>query len=557
MTRTRRLAAAAIAAALFITPVAAARAAGADDPDMTATAVPMWDAGTGRWWLWTWDAGHWTATAWWNGLAWSPAAPVAAGGTAVERRGQTATAAGRTTTYDLLGTPTQLTGLIVYLDGDGMNGVTNPDQTPLGGPGGIVEVAARHGHQVLAIRTPSSDGTWWRELELNAALVDEVARKVAAETGALRIGLVGYSGGAQLLSKALLGRGLCTSVAVLAGGGGTQGTPAAPTGACPALWATGTNDTGPGSKDGYNALADAQEGSTAYAAAGWPATIWTPPGVDHDGIRTQLGTLLEHQLTRAGQTSSTPTQAPSTAPSPTTSSSPSPTVTSPGSRTFDGSTLSGTLTSKHWPGKTVNWLVATPTGLSRGTVIVLHGKTDSARVAFDGLGLADLAKSSGYAFAAIDGDSTYWTSYQGIDTGAMVIEDFLPLLASKGLDVDQITLTGYSMGGLGALTIAQELGSTRVKGVLPMSAAVWEGGHPGAEGQAQARVRADVGKLDGFKVRIVSGTDDDLTAPNQTLAGLIPDAVTSWTPGAHDFAYWRPALADQIAWLTERYTALT
>lgn len=219
------------------------------------------------------------------------------------------------------------------------------------------------------------------------------------------------------------------------------------------------------------------------------------------------------------------------------------------SRDFAGKTLQGDLTTSHWPGQTVHWIVATPQGPPRGTVIVLHGKTDTAQKAYDQLRLTEQAQASGYALAAIDGGSTYWTNYNGIDTAAMVIDDFLPLLGQQGLPVDRVGLTGYSMGGLGALLLAEQLGPDRVLGVAPMSAAVWEDGKPGAEGHAQQQVRRDVGKLAGIPVSIASGTDDSLTPANQSLAAQIPHAHTEWTQGAHDFDYWRPTLTRQLQWL--------
>lgn len=252
----------------------------------------------------------------------------------------------------------------------------------------------------------------------------------------------------------------------------------------------------------------------------------------------------------------TPTQPPATSTPPTggqaTAQIQAPATTG---KAFTGQALTGSLTTERWPGRDVKWIVATPAGTPKGTVIVLHGKTDTAQKAHDELGLAELAKSSGWAFAAIDGDSTYWTNYRGVDTGAMVVQDFLPLLAKEGLPVDRVALTGYSMGGLGALLLAEQLGVQKVLAVMPMSAAVWEGGHPGAEGQAQEQVRRDAGKLAGIPVRIVSGTDDGLTPVNQSLAKLIPHAQTEWTPGGHDFGYWKPALVKQIAWLDTQLAA--
>lgn len=457
---------AAAAAPVITAPVIAAPAAA--DP-----LTPVWDAGTARWWLWqTTGQAVPRPVAWWDGTTWVPTSTPTTSGTAraVERRGQTVTVAGRTLTYDLLGAPDHLAGLVVYLDGDGMHALDDLSASPLGGAGGLVDVAARHGYQVIAPRAPSSDLTWWRDLDANAAAIDELTRRITTEAGAQRVALVGYSGGAQLAANALLGRGLCTSVAVLAGGGGTHTPPAPPAATCPVLWATGTADTGAGSSDGYDALADARAGSAAYLRAGWPATIWTPVGVDHDAIRGQLGALLDYQLTEAaGRTAPTPSPTATTT-GPT--AEPRSTSTSSTTKSFTGQTLSGTLTTPYWPGQIVQWLIATPQGTPKGTVIVLHGRSDSARKAFDGLGLAGLARSTGYALAAIDGESTYWTNFGGVDTASMVVDDFLPVLASTGLPVDRVALTGYSMGGLGALLIAEQLGAQRVSAVMPMSGRV-------------------------------------------------------------------------------------
>lgn len=182
---------------------------------------------------------------------------------------------------------------------------------------------------------------------------------------------------------------------------------------------------------------------------------------------------------------------------------------------------------------------------------MLHGRTDSAEKAFTELGLVELAKTSGYALAAIDGAETYWHSDgSGTDTGAMVQEDFIPLLAAQGLPVQRVGLTGYSMGGLGSLLLAERLGSSRVFGVAPMSAAVWEaGGKGGVEGAAQQEVRAQASRLAGIPVRIVCGTEDELLDVNGTMAALIPHSTTEWTAGGHDFGYWGPALKRQLEWL--------
>lgn len=200
----------------------------------------------------------------------------------------------------------------------GHDAMTDPARSgagPLGGSGGLVDVAERRGLYVLSIRTPSTDATFWRDLGRNTDYVTELAAKIAAELGTTRVAWVGYSGGAQLLTKGVLARKpqACTLTAIAAGGGGPQSVPNPPAdGACPLLWATGTADVAAAAPDGYDALRDAQAGAGAYAARGWPAMIWTPQGVDHAGIRTQLGSLLdfpadpaadaEHQLTNSSPT---------------------------------------------------------------------------------------------------------------------------------------------------------------------------------------------------------------------------------------------------------------
>lgn len=223
-----------------------------------------------------------------------------------------------------------------------------------------------------------------------------------------------------------------------------------------------------------------------------------------------------------------------------------------GRKAFRGRTQHGSFTSTAWPGHTVRWRAAVPVGVPSATVIVLHGRSDDSDKAFDGLDLRRQAHRTGMAIVTVDGGDNFWTCYGGIDTGRMVTDELVRALRDRGLPVDRYALSGYSMGGLGAMLIAQRVGPTRVFAVAPMSSAVWEGGKGGAEGQAQAHVRRDAAALARIPVRLVCGTSDALYGVNRSMAQLLPHASTSWTGGDHDFAYWRPVFAQQLDWIARQ-----
>lgn len=223
-----------------------------------------------------------------------------------------------------------------------------------------------------------------------------------------------------------------------------------------------------------------------------------------------------------------------------------------GKRAFKGTTQHGSFTSRRWPGRTVHWRAAVPYGVPKGTVIVLHGITDTGAKAFDGLDLRWQARRTGMAIVTVDGGDHFWTKYGSIDTGRMVSEELVSALRRRGLPVDRYALSGYSMGGTGAMLIAQRVGSTKVFAVAPMSSAVWEGGKSGVEAHAQTVVRRDAARLRGIPVRLVCGTGDSLIGVNRSMARLLPSASTAWTPGAHDFDYWRPVFAQQLNWIVKQ-----
>ena len=148
-----------------------------------------------------------------------------------------------------------------------------------------------------------------------------------------------------------------------------------------------------------------------------------------------------------------------------------------------GQKLSGSFISAYRRGATVGWTVAYPTGAveSMRVLIALHGRWASHTDTFDtGLHLDRVLaqqQATGvrpFAIASVDGGDTYWhPRADGEDAGAMVINEFIPLLAGLGLDTGRIGLLGWSMGGYGALWLASLLGPQRVAVVAAESPAFW------------------------------------------------------------------------------------
>lgn len=196
-------------------------------------------------------------------------------------------------------------------------------------------------------------------------------------------------------------------------------------------------------------------------------------------------------------------------------------------------------------------------------VVALHGATSNIAKLETRLALGKFLASSGEQFtvAAINGGSSYWhPRADGSDTGALVLDAFLPMLADRGYDAVRPGFLGWSMGGYGAMLLATQ----RVERGLPVgpvaatSPAVHEGYTPAAfDSEADFDhygmfARRDL--LDGLALRIDCGRGDpfyrNVVAFREGL-----DAEVRIRPGAHDAAYWTRVLPDQLAWLGGRLSA--
>ena len=233
-----------------------------------------------------------------------------------------------------------------------------------------------------------------------------------------------------------------------------------------------------------------------------------------------------------------------------------------------GKVVSGSFASKA-RGVDVGWSIAYPPGMAGRRLpvaVALHGRGGHHSNAMDadheGLNyfLAD-AVAHGvppYAVASVDGGDNYWHDRASGDRcGTMVVSEFLPMLARRGLDTSRPGFIGWSMGGFGALHFGMLLGRSRVAAVSALSPAIWHeyaDSAPGAfDDEADFEANTPFGRqdeLDGVPLRIDCGDSDpfysaikDYRAPFSTPPG------GGFSLGAHSPKFWRRVLPGHIAML--------
>jgi len=235
-----------------------------------------------------------------------------------------------------------------------------------------------------------------------------------------------------------------------------------------------------------------------------------------------------------------------------------------------GRLVSGSFRSRYRH-QTVGWTIAYPLGHGPGSpldvVLVLHGYMSNHSAAFSSLGLQyalaqDIHREdiAPIALAAGDGGNGYWhPRANGDDPQGMLVDEFLPLLATKGLQTRPIGLLGWSMGGYGALLLAETYPQL-VRRVAAESPAIWasfgdsQGANPTAFDSAQDWESHDVishlARLEGIPVRIDEGESDPFLPASQRLEQLLPAGSVHFEPGGHDAQFWSARGPAQLQFLT-------
>ncbi|MDQ0756056.1 alpha/beta hydrolase family protein [Arthrobacter sp. B3I4] len=225
--------------------------------------------------------------------------------------------------------------------------------------------------------------------------------------------------------------------------------------------------------------------------------------------------------------------------------------------------------SRFRPNTDTEWSLAIPVvaGYERDKMPValfLHGTGSDNRFLFDNLGIEAVLQryladgGTPFAVASVDGGDTWWhRRTDGTDTGSMLIDEFVPLLASQGLDLGRFGLFGLSMGGFGVLLLASQGKIPGLRAVAAMSPAVFsdyddslEDAFDSPEDFAANDVFALRPKLAPLPKRIDCGTEDSLLPyVKDYVAGLPGHVEGGFQPGGHEEAYWRLILPAVLSFL--------
>ncbi len=228
------------------------------------------------------------------------------------------------------------------------------------------------------------------------------------------------------------------------------------------------------------------------------------------------------------------------------------------------SKVTGSFVSAARGGAKTNYVIALPPGHT-GTlrpVIALHGMDGDANQMVE-IGvpetLARLVKEGKPPFAvvSVDGGNTYWHKRaDGTDSGAMVLDELLPMLSTMGFDTSRVGFMGWSMGGYGALHLGAKLGPSRTAGICAISPALFgsfddttPGAFDSADDWAQNSV-VGLPALNSIPLRVDCGLFDRFyPAARQFVAQLKSAPAGSFSIGGHDMVYWRMQLPGELAWL--------
>lgn len=232
--------------------------------------------------------------------------------------------------------------------------------------------------------------------------------------------------------------------------------------------------------------------------------------------------------------------------------------------------ITGSFVSAKMNGRETKWAVARPNGVTGRlpVVIVLHAlNTNEESIFSPKLEMQNVLQSyvdagnPPFALAsAAAGRNYYHPRLDGSDAAAMVLDEFIPMLASNpelDLSTDRIGLYGWSMGGYGALRIGALLGTPRVAAIAVSSPALWADPRNYPPRAFDSYEDYEANSLFGQQVAFakiplliaIGSSDQFFTYTRQWAAGLHPPAAFGTSAGGHTNRYWRSVLPDHVEFL--------
>jgi len=237
-----------------------------------------------------------------------------------------------------------------------------------------------------------------------------------------------------------------------------------------------------------------------------------------------------------------------------------------------GPSLSGDFYSR-FRRRSVGYTIAYPPRHGPGDrlplVIVLHGYGGNHR---DALWPSSPAKASSVeigdkllppmALVTVDGGPGYWNPHPDDDPFGMLIHELIPMCRRRnlGLPADGIATMGTSMGGYGALLVAEKE-PAMIRAVAAISPAIWtsfeqaRAANQGAYASAQAFAWADVvthaEALAQVPVRVAIGADDPFLPGVEALEPeLSSGATVIVTPGCHSGPFFSEQLLPSLQFIS-------
>jgi len=232
---------------------------------------------------------------------------------------------------------------------------------------------------------------------------------------------------------------------------------------------------------------------------------------------------------------------------------------------------------------TVGYTIGYPPGHGPGDrlplVIALHGFGGSHANALSGLSPAQALalRFAGrplppMALVTVDGGGGYWNPHPGDNPQAMLAGELIPLCRRKGLGAQRIGVLGISMGGYGAIALAEKYPGL-IRAVAAIFPAIWtsyaqaRGANAGAFASAADFASDDAvthaAALARTPVRVASGAGDPFYPGVQAFVRALPKnpggvpAELSFGPGCHTGPFFTAQQPPSLGFLARHLTAPT